>query len=500
MSYISPSTSLPQSTGATSSANSLHISSIHIVDDDSLLNIFYLYRPFLLGEDEDDEARLVGGSRGWAGEHWWIKLTHVCRRWRILILRSASYLDLCLVCTMGTPVADMLAHSPPFPIVIDFFRHDITAEDEEEIILALEQRDRIRRIRLEIPVLNLQNLIVFIIEEYPMLEYLTMAPLFSDKSTNLKLPETLRAPRLRHLGLFGFAIPRRPQLLTTAVGLVTLCLAMADPSTYFHPTVLLQWITLMPQLKTLVVLFYFPVPNRDVERQLLRMPSLEHITLPHLRHFWFRGVSAYVESFVRRISAPRLQKLQILFFEQLTFSIPHLVQFMDTTENLRFSDGKLQFFDEHVDVELYPREEADDETEMYAFQIRVHCWHLDWQVSSVAQILNALGQRFSAVEHLTLVHEAHSQSSNEHGNVDRIEWRKLLRPFSNVKTLYIDDGLVEEISRCLQLEDGEDPLELLPELQELTYSGSDDTDDPFISFIDARQSSGHPVTLVPVLS
>jgi hypothetical protein len=36
--------------------------SIHILDDDSLLHIFYLYRPFLLGEDEDGNARLWGGK------------------------------------------------------------------------------------------------------------------------------------------------------------------------------------------------------------------------------------------------------------------------------------------------------------------------------------------------------------------------------------------------------------------------------------------------------
>jgi hypothetical protein len=394
----------------------------------------------------------------------------------------------------------MLAHSPPLPLVIDFFQRDITTEDEKEIVLALEQRDRIRRIRLEIPIQNLQNLIESIDEDYPMLEYLTMAPLFSDKSEKLNLPATLRAPHLRHLGLFGFTIPSASQLLPTAVGLVTLCLAMANPSTYIDPTVLLQWIILMPQLKTLVVLFYSPVPNRDVERRLLRTPNLGNFALPNLRHFWFRGGSAYVEAFVGRISAPRLQKLQILFFEQLTFSIPHLVRFMDTTENLRFGDGKLQFFDEHVDVEVYPREEAEDETEMYAFHIRVHCWHLDWQVSSVAQILDVLRQIFSAVEHLTLVHEVHSQSSVEHNDVDRTEWHKLLKPFSSVKTLDIGDGLVKDLSRCLQLEDGEDPLELLPELQELIYSGNGDADDAFISFIDARQSSGHPVTLVAVPS
>jgi hypothetical protein len=115
----------------------------------------------------------------------------------------------------------------------------------------------------------------------------------------------------------------------------------------------------------------------------------------------------------------------------------------------------------------------------------------------MTQISNSLSQIFSAVEHLTLQHEKHSRSSEEHNSVDPTEWRGLLSPFRNVKTLRIVvDGLVEELSRCLQLEDGEHPLELLPELQELTYYGSGNADDAFTSFIDARQNAGHPVALV----
>jgi hypothetical protein len=64
----------------------------------------------------------------------------------------------------------MLAHSPPLPLVIDYEDRDITAKDEEAIILALEQRDRVRRIRFYIPVLQLQRLIIAIDGEYPILE------------------------------------------------------------------------------------------------------------------------------------------------------------------------------------------------------------------------------------------------------------------------------------------------------------------------------------------
>ena len=52
--------------------NSPHIVSIHILDDDPLLNIFYLYRPFFLGEDENDFNRFLGGrDRG----RWWYQLS-----------------------------------------------------------------------------------------------------------------------------------------------------------------------------------------------------------------------------------------------------------------------------------------------------------------------------------------------------------------------------------------------------------------------------------------
>jgi hypothetical protein len=387
----------------------------------------------------------------------------------------------------------MLAHSPPLPLTVDYSSEvRVTAADEEGILLALKQRHRVRHLRLAFHVQKLQKIVMAIDEEFPILEYLIVYH-FTNNSTALMLPETLQAPNLHHLTLGGFACPIRPRLHPTAAGLVTLSLVIIHPSAYFQPNILLQWISFIPQLESLDIVFTFPVPNRDVERQLTHTPITTHITLPNLRFFWFRGVSAYLEAVVCRITAPRLENLKIRLFKQLTFSFPRFPHFMNTTENPRFNYVVIMFRDKEIDVRMFFRE-ADTN----AFRIRVDCWHLDWQVSSVAQICNALSQVFSAVEHLTLRHEAHGQSSEEHNDVDRIEWRKILRPFINVKTLRVEDGLVEELSRCLRLEDGELPLELLlvPELQELTYSGSHDTGDPFTSFIDARQNAGRPVTLV----
>jgi hypothetical protein len=471
------------------------MTSIHILDDDSLLNIFHLYRPFLLGENQNDNIRIDGG-RQWVGERWWYRLAHVCQRWRSLILGSASYLGLCLVCTYGTPVVDMLAHSPPLPLVIDYqnIRVDITAEDEEAIILALEQRDRVRRIRFFIPVLQLQKLIMAIDGEYPILEYLILGDLPEEKSTVLILPETLETPHLRQLTIdCSIPIPIRSPLLGTAAGLVILHLAMDHPSTYFRPTVLLQWLALMPQLEILRILFYFAVPNRDVDRQLMRTPITTQVTLPNLRLFTFKAVSAYSEAVLSRITASRLENFKIYYLKQLMFPVPQLLQFMGRTENLRFDRAEFNFHSDQIYVRVYPPEAN---MPLAAFSMKVACWHLDWQVSSVAQIFNALSEIFFAVEHLTLLYQVHSQSSEEHNEVDRTEWRKLFRSFSNVKTLRVYRGLVGELSRCLQLDNGEDPLEILPELQKLTYSTIGSAKDAFTSFIDARQNAGRPVTLV----
>ena len=475
-------------------ANSPLTASIHILDDDSLLNVFYLYRPFLLGEDEDEGARLGGGRGGWNRGRWWYGLSHVCQRWRRVILGSASYLGVSLVCTTGTPVADMLAHSPPLPLLIDYRNgnRDIAAEDEEGAIFALMHYNRVRRVRLGMAATSLQTLIVAMDDEYPVLEYLIIAFPDEDDSSICQFPETLQAPNLRHLYLFGFVIPIGSRLLTTSVGLVTLNLAMVHPSTYFHPNILLRWLSYMPQLETLNVYFQFPVPNRDIERQLTHTPITTPITLPNLHYFDFTGVRTYLEALVYRIATPRLEKLRIGFFNQFTFSVTRLLQFLNATENITFKSAKFWFSDKMVVVEVYPHEEA----EMYALSVAVDCWHLDWQVSSAAQIVNSLSPVLSAVEHLTFEHEVHSQSSEEHDEADRTKWRQLLGSFRNVKTLRIAQGLVEEMSRCLELDDGDLPLELLPELQELTYFGSGNTGEPFTPFIDARQDAGHPFTLV----
>ncbi len=266
--------------------NSPHTASIHILDDDSLLNMFCLYRPDFLSEETDHSWSLTGGIQKWVRGRWWYKLAHVCQRWRILILGSASYLRLSLVCTNGTPVANMLAHSPPIPLTVDYRGKDgITGEDEEGLMLALEQRDRVRHLRLSFRAWDLENLVMAIDGDFPILEYLiVVSPVL--RSTALMLRKTLQSPHLKHLALEGFTYPIGPRLHPTAVGIVRLYLSIEHLSAYFQPNILLQWISLMPQLEMFMISFTFTVPDGDVEG-----PIMTPITLPNLHLLWFNGDS-----------------------------------------------------------------------------------------------------------------------------------------------------------------------------------------------------------------
>ena len=83
--------------------NSPHTTSTsaHILDDYSL-NIFYVYRLFLLSKDDFFPPE---GDCEWAGERWWYKLAHVCRRWRNLILGSVPFCSLLNMITMKIPTS-----------------------------------------------------------------------------------------------------------------------------------------------------------------------------------------------------------------------------------------------------------------------------------------------------------------------------------------------------------------------------------------------------------
>ncbi|KAI0245518.1 hypothetical protein BJV78DRAFT_1287661 [Lactifluus subvellereus] len=479
-------------TGESKEPRKIPHSPIHTLNNDALLNIFYLYR--LEAVDEYDKEGYPNSD--WRGQCWWYKLAQVCRWWRYLILESPSQLDLHLLCANGVPIANMLAHSPPLPLAIfchEYYR-EMTEEDEEGILLALRHSDRVHYITLYLPTPKLQKIMTTMNEQFPILERMSIRSWTEGDRSLALLPRTFQAPHLRHLYLSPAALPIGSPLLTTTVGLVTLILGDIPPFAYFSPSSLLTRLSLMLQLETLMIVFYSRLPSRDFARQLLDTPIMTQVTLPNLHWFSFTGVSAYLEGLLAQISAPVLNNLQIYLFNQLTFTVPRLLQFMGTSETLIFSTVRLAFGNDFAElVAVKPEKQR-----WCPFAVRIMCRHLDWQVSSAAQILDTLQPVLSVVEDLVLTHVEHDRSSEWHNEVDRTLWRQLLRPFSNLKTLHVQNELIGKLAGSLQTDDGEPPLELLPNLEKVGYSGGDDARDAFTPFIDQRQVAGHPVNLTMV--
>jgi hypothetical protein len=450
-----------------------------------LLNIFDHYRPDL-GE-YDDRTMTV---RFWHRQRWWYKLAHVCRQWRNIILESPSRLDLHLYCAKDVPVADILARSPPLlPLTINYHVMDrmvMTAEDESGLLLALSQRDRVRHVLFWM-LSNVGKFVTVMDDQFPLLERMHI-----DSRTDFEvdLPVTFQAPNLRHLKLWMVSIPIGSPLLTTATGLVTLELLNIPASANLPPSYIRTRISLMAQLERLSITFQYPIPIRVAQSQSPQTPDT--ITLANLQSFLFKGVSTYLEGLVARITAPSLNRLHVYLFDQFLFTVPHLLQFMQTSENLTLNAVQVTFGYFSVSLRAVP---GKWDTPLL---LQIESEELDWQVASAMQVFGALSPVLSVVEQVTFSYEEHNQSLSEwHNNVDRRLWRGLLRPFINAKTIHVQDDLVSKMFSSLLSDDGEPPLELLPSLEQVRYSGlgGSDAQDAVTRFINERQAASHPVSL-----
>jgi hypothetical protein len=387
----------------------------------------------------------------------------------------------------------MLAHSPPLPLIITFQHEDceMTAKDEEGVLCALQHRDRVRRIGLRVPSSNLRKIIMAMDGEFPNLERLFIHCREED-DRNLALPKTFQASHLRRLILLSTALPTASPLLTSTVNLVTLVLHDIPLSAYFHPGYLLIRLSHMPQLETLVVRFRSPVPNSQVSREFFRTPTTIRVTLPNLRHLVFKGVNVYLEGLLPQLTTPRLRTLEVTFFNNLTYAVARLLQFMRTLESLRFLALRLNFT--RNGITLTAKHRADGI--FSPFRMLIDCRHLDWQVASAVQVFNGLAPLLSIVEKLTLGYDEHDLSTELHNEVDPTLWRELLRPFNNVKKLHVQNEFFGSFSQSLLSdEDGGVTPDLLPNLNELGCIGGDEASEPFTPFVNERRERGRPVRL-----
>ena len=483
--------------------------SIHVLNDDALLDVFTLCRPLLSNENEDININThISAGEEWSRrERWWYNLVHVCQRWRTLIFASASYLRICHVCTHGTQVGPMLAHSPILPLVVDYAdetRGGWAEEDAEGLRFALlpERRDRVRRIRLLAHESHLWNFVAALFDGiFPALECLIVKLRErSHESQTFKLPHRFRAPRLRHLVLTHFGFPLATPILVTSVHLLTLSLNLP---VYCLPNDLIERLSLLPRLDILNIASTSPISDDFGmpwgQGSQGNTPLNTHATLSSLHLFGFEGNSAYLKALLPGMTTPLLGGLQIAFFNQMTPSVSCLLSCRTTAENPNFSIGSawFRFHQRGVSVCVCP----SDEGRAYVFSLHAFCRGLTSQLSFVSPLFDGSSLLLASVVDLSLDCSRRTCLSEQHYDTEnkRTHWRNLLRSFRNVEILRVHGELSQDISRALLLGSEAESLSsrvLLPRLKELQCTATGDLPDAgnaLAAFIHACEAAGHTV-------
>ena len=231
-----------------------------------------------------------------ASPQFWPRLVHICRKWRRIVFASQQSLHLRLFCTPGTPVLKTLDCWPALPIVVQYggspASYPPAPEDEDNIMAALKQSDRVSSISLTVTNSLLEKLSAI---ERPFSELEDLV-LLCGYDVPLTLSSAFRwGPRLRTLHLTRAAIPALPQLLFLSTGLVDLQLHKISRVGCISPEAFANALSGMPHLQTLSLHFLSSAPYRDYVG-LPPKPS-ERVILLALTSLKYRGTSEYLDSF-----------------------------------------------------------------------------------------------------------------------------------------------------------------------------------------------------------
>ena len=298
---------------------------IESVSDEFLLNIF---RCFLDISPRD-----------------WPRLVHTCRKWRRITFASQGSLHLRLFCTHGTPVRKSLNCWPALPIVVENGGLPAlcppTPEDEADIMVALKQSDRVISISLTISTSLLKKLST-IERAFSELQDLV---LLSRGGVLLTMPSAFQwGQRLRRLRSTGIAFPAllqplscRPSSSSSSTNLLDLQLHDSFLHRQFSPAILKNFFSEMTQLRSLSLHFDSIALSIAIVHFPLQ-PYGEHVVLPALTHFNYRGNTANLEGIVAIIDAPSLEDINVTF-DNPSLALPKFKQFIDRAKIHRSYSG-----------------------------------------------------------------------------------------------------------------------------------------------------------------
>ena len=456
-----------------------HATTIDILPDDALLQIFDMFRRVNHGTHK---PHYFPGSR-------WQRLIHVCRRWRLIIFSSPRRLDLYLLCKRGTPVRKHLDIWPAFPIIVDYRGYDLpmmSPDDDDNIIAALEHPGRVCRLNLPVTSSLLGKVATIAQEPFPILTELYLEGM----GIVPVLPSAFlggSASRLRQISLRGIPFPTLPTFLSSASDLVDLYLDCIPHTGYISPEVMVASLAALTRLDFLYIEFQSSTsrPDQSVSIRTRAAPPTR-VVLPALTDLRLRGASEYLEDLVARIDTPRLANIQITYFNQLVFQVPQLFRFIGRTQIIKQAMGsRVSSTSSKIRLNLFSGPAEHHRTSL---ELQISCQGLDWQVSHLADVLSQSSAVLPNVHNLYIYEEF--LPPRWEGEMDDIEWLALFRQFTALETLHISNQHTKHVAHTLNNVAVEMVSEILPALRLLFLE--DEPAGRVEKFITARQLAGLP--------
>ena len=402
---------------------------------------------------------------------------HICHNWRRIVFSYEKSLQLRLFCTHGTPVKTTLACWPrALPIVVDYGGSPEldppTLDDENDIMAALNQPDRVHSISLTITSSLLKKLSA-IKKPFSKLEDLI---LLSFDNVRLTLPSTFRwGQRLRRLHSTRIVIP---VLVRSHYSSMDLQLHGVPNPWNLSQNALLDALSRMAQLRSLSLHF---LPT--IDHVAVSPASLNRVVFTALTRFKYRGIVRDFKDLVAIIDAPRLEDIEVTFSNEYNLGCSELTGFINRIGmHKTYRQAQILFSQNAISIALI-QPGAPRRIKFQSF-----CEPFSLQLSSMARIVVQFSALLIYVKDLLIAMTPPSRQDISYAR----RLLELLDLFEGVKWLYLVGNFSIDIVHVLY-------NAVLPALRGIYIPQPGPRNAPLrqalVSFMTSRRLSGHPIVV-----
>jgi hypothetical protein len=303
------------------------------------------------------------------------------------------------------------------------------------------------------------------------------------------------APSLQVLHLAKAPFPALPELLLSTTNIVRLWYNDIPDSGYISPQEMVTSLSALTQLESLSLTFHSPRFFTFPDRAIQIPPPHTRTLLPALTYLGLCGIPEYVEDLVAQLDAPLLESMTIMLYHRKVLEVSELAKFIRRTDKLSLTDrAEVTFMHESMFI-ILSQELLVGRVDPKTLVLKFPCEKWDSRLSYLAELWESCVPSPSPFECL---HMDIPYSWRDVIDDPEPQWLELLHPFSAVKDLRLSKSVASRVAQALRGLPAERVMGVLPALEIVFISGLQPfgpVREAISEFVDARQLSGHPVSI-----